>query len=99
MTSALQIVTTTGSREEAERIAQALVERRLAACVQVSGPIASYFRWQGKIETASEWLCTIKTRRDLFAAVEAAIKVLHSYSTPEILATEIDAGSEAYLQW
>jgi periplasmic divalent cation tolerance protein len=99
MDAILQVVTTTGSREEAERIAGQLVERRLAACVQISGPITSTYRWQGKLETGQEWLCLIKTLREQFAAIEAAIRELHSYEVPEILAFEATTASEAYHRW
>ena len=67
MTDYVQVATTTERREDAERIARALVEARLAACVQVLGPITSVYRWKGSIETSQEWLCTAKSRRDLFA--------------------------------
>ncbi len=95
----LQIVTTTASAEEARRIATALVERRLAACVQIVGPVESVYRWQGKIETANEWQCQIKTRQSKYSAVEAAIRELHSYDVPEILALPISDASSAYRQW
>jgi len=95
----IQVVTTTASVEEAHRIASALVEGRLAACVQIVGPIESVYRWQGKVETAAEWQCWIKTRRVHYVAIEAAIRGLHSYEVPEILAVPIVAGSEAYLKW
>jgi periplasmic divalent cation tolerance protein len=99
MIDAIQIVTTTGSRQEADKIAEALVARRLAACVQVGGPITSTYRWQGKIETSQEWVCTIKTRRLHYASVEAAIAELHSYDVPEILAFSALAGGQKYLGW
>ena len=99
MTQTIQITTTTESREQAEKIAQALVESRLAACVQITGPIHSVYRWQEKIECADEWFCTIKTRQALFSKVETSIRQLHPYQCPEILATPILAGSDAYLQW
>ena len=95
----LQIVTTTASAEEARRIATALVERRLAACVQIVGPVESVYRWQGKIETANEWQCQIKTRQSKYTAVEAAIRELHTYEVPEILAIPINDASPAYRQW
>jgi periplasmic divalent cation tolerance protein len=95
----LQITTTVGSREEADRIATSLVDRRLAGCVQILGPIRSVYRWQGQIEHAEEWLCQIKTTNEQYEATEAAIRELHSYDCPEIIATPIVAGSEAYLQW
>ena len=99
MTDFIQVSTTAGSREEADRIAQTLVDRRLAGCVQVVGPIHSVYRWNGQIEQADEWLCLVKTGNHQFAAVEAAIRELHSYDCPEIISTPISAGSAAYLAW
>ena len=99
MTDCIQVQTTAGSEDEAERISAALVERRLAACVQVAGPIASRYRWQGEIETASEWICVAKTEASRYAELEAAIRELHSYDEPEIVATPIVAGSAGYLAW
>jgi len=96
---AIQVVTTTASEAEAQQIAAALVEARLAACVQVSGPITSTYRWQSKIETSQEWRCTIKTQQSHFAAVAAMIAQVHSYDVPEILATAVVAGSPEYLAW
>ena len=99
MTDTIEVTTTTATREEAQRIAVALVEHRLAACAQVQGPLTSTYWWQGKIETADEWRCVAKTRVQLFNQVEVAIRQLHSYQTPEILAVRVEAGSAAYLQW
>ena len=95
----LQVVTTTETNADAQRIATALVERRLAACVQIIGPMTSTFRWDGKVQTATEWLCVIKTCRDTYEGLEAAIRELHPYEVPEILATPIAAGSRSYLDW
>ena len=95
----LQITTTACSREEADRIATMLVDRRLAGCVQILGPIRSVYRWQGQIEHGEEWLCQIKTTGMPYSHVEAEIRELHSYDCPEIIATPIVVGSEAYLQW
>jgi periplasmic divalent cation tolerance protein len=95
----LQVLTAAGSEEEAERISAALVERRLAACVQVIGPVASHYRWQGKVEHAREWLCLAKTTAQRYPELEAAIRELHSYEEPEIVATPIVAGSSGYLDW
>ncbi len=99
MAEYLQVLTTTGSEEEAERISTALVERKLAACVQVLGPIASRYRWRGEVETAREWMCVAKTEASRYPQVEAAIRELHSYDEPEIVATPIVAGSVGYLDW
>ncbi len=99
MTEAIQVSTTTGSREEAERIATALVQRKLAGCVQIVGPVRSAYRWQGAVEQADEWLCLVKTTSAAYAAVEAAIRELHTYECPEVIATPIVAGSVAYIAW
>jgi len=95
----VQVLTTVGSVEDAERISSALVERRLAACVQTIGPIASRYRWQGAVETAREWQCLAKTETARYGEVEAAIAELHPYDEPEIVAIPIVAGSAAYLAW
>ncbi len=99
MTQAIQVVTTTAEKADAQRIAAALVERRLAACVQVDGPIESCYRWQGSIERATEWRCVVKTTDDRYSDVESAIRELHSYDEPEILAVPVVAGSPGYLRW
>lgn len=99
MPDPIQVFTTAGSKEEAERIARTLVEERLAACVQVTGPITSTYWWQGAIETGQEWLCVAKSRADLYPRLEAAIRRVHSYQTPEILAAPVVAGSCDYLAW
>jgi periplasmic divalent cation tolerance protein len=99
MSETIQVVTTAGSRDEAQRLAEMLVDRRLAACVQILGPITSTYWWQNQRETAEEWQCVAKTDRRLYAEVEAAIKSQHSYTTPEILALPILAGHAPYLAW
>jgi periplasmic divalent cation tolerance protein len=99
MADYFQVSTTAGSEAEAEKIGAALVERRLAACVQVIGPIASCYRWQGDVETAREWLCLAKTAAGRYPQLEAAIRELHSYDEPEIVATPIVAGSAGYFDW
>jgi periplasmic divalent cation tolerance protein len=99
MSDFIQVSTTAPSKEEADRIAQILVERRLAACVQVMGPIESHYRWKGSLERSAEWLCLVKTTRGNYAAVEAAIRASHPYEVPEIIACPIESGSEGYLAW
>jgi periplasmic divalent cation tolerance protein len=99
METFIQVMTATDKREDAERIARSLVEMRLAGCVQIVGPVTSIYRWKGKIETAGEWLCLIKSREDHFGAIEEAIRSLHPYETPEIIALPIAAGSRNYLDW
>lgn len=95
----IQVVTTTAEKKDAEKIAAALLKERLAACVQISGPIESSYWWNGRLETDREYLCTIKTRKDRLPALEAAIKELHPYEIPEIVATPIVAISAEYLAW
>ena len=99
MADYIQVTTTTGSKEEAHEIARGLVERKLAACVQVAGPITSVYRWKGKIETSQEWLCIIKSGMSLGERLEKAIREMHSYEEPEIIATPIVGGSQSYLKW
>lgn len=99
MAEYLQVMTTAGSEEEAERISSVLIDRRLAACVQVAGPIASRYRWRGEIEEDREWQCLAKTEAARYPDVEAAIREVHSYDEPEIVATPIVAGSRGYLDW
>ena len=99
MSQPIQVTTTTPSNQDAERIAQRLVERRLAACVQVVGPIASTYWWQGKVERSEEWLCIAKSRADLFAELEQAVREMHPYEVPEVIAVPIVEGSKPYLDW
>ncbi len=99
MTDKIVISSTTGSEEEAWRIARALVEGRLAACVQIVPGIQSVYRWEGAVEEASEFLLLIKTSRERFQEVASAIARLHSYELPEVLATPVVDGSERYLEW
>jgi periplasmic divalent cation tolerance protein len=96
---AIQVVTTVGNRAEAERIAAQLVGERLAACVQIVGPVKSTFHWQGAIEVSEEWFCLAKTTLDRYEAIERQIRALHSYELPEIIALPIVAGSPEYLAW
>jgi periplasmic divalent cation tolerance protein len=99
VSEALLVLTTAGSREEANRIAEALVERRLAACVNVLPGVRSIYRWQGSVHRDDEWLLVSKTRRDAYEALAAAIRELHSYDTPEIVALDVDRGDPKYLAW
>ena len=99
MIDARIILTTAGSQEEARKIAHALVERRLAACVNIVPQIESVYRWQGKVDVAEEWLLLIKTQADLFEQVRDAVKELHSYDLPECVMLEVSGGSQEYLDW
>ena len=95
----LQVVTTVDDEQHATNIAQQLVESRLAACVQVKGPFTSTYWWEGKIESAREWSCVIKTSSKRYDEVEEKIRALHPYEEPEILAFPVVKGSESYLRW
>src|SRR5579875_655215 len=90
----VEVRTTIDTKEGAQKIAETLVSKRLAACVQVGGPITSTYWWQGKIEVAEEWICTVKTRRELYEKIEQAIREVHSYDEPEILARSEEHTSE-----
>lgn len=99
MSDLIVVYVTVGSGEEADRMAQALVGEQLAACVNRVRSIQSVYRWQGKVEQNDEELLIIKTRRQLFPALEKRVKELHSYSVPEIIGLPIIEGSEDYLNW
>ena len=99
MTGAIIILSTAGSQAEAQTIARELVERRLAACVNIIAPVGSIYRWQDKVESATEWLLLVKTRAENFPSVRDAIKELHSYEVPECIALGIEDGSAGYLSW
>lgn len=99
MTSTCLVLTTVGSADEARKIAHALVERRLAACVNIVPQIESVYRWQGKIETAAEWLLIVKTHVERFADVKGAIESSHSYELPECIMLEVSGGAQKYLEW
>lgn len=99
MTNKRIVFSTAASAPEAKKIARELVERKLAACVNVAGPISSTYWWQGKVEISDEWLLIIKTSAEQFASVSRMIKELHSYEVPECVAIEITEGSAEYLEW
>jgi periplasmic divalent cation tolerance protein len=93
------VMVTTPSKQEAERIAQHLLRERLIACANIIGPVSSLFHWSGKIEKAEEYMILMKSRKDLFKKLSEAVKALHSYEVPEILAFPIVEGSKGYLDW
>ena len=93
------IFNTCGSAEEADRIARKLVDGKLAACVNVITPVRSYYHWQGKLETAEEWMLVIKSTSALFIRLREALEAAHSYQIPELIAIPITDGSPAYLNW
>jgi periplasmic divalent cation tolerance protein len=96
---AIVVLVTTASAADATRIAEALVSEELAACVNLVGPIQSIYRWEGTVQHDTEQLLLIKTRRVHFDSLEERVRQLHPYAVPEVIALEISAGSEAYLQW
>jgi len=99
MTDKVVVFVTCSSAEEAGRIARALVEERLAACVNVSSPIRSVYRWQGKLTDDEEVLLVIKTTRELFDPLRRAVEKLHSYQVPEVVCLPMIDASPNYLNW
>jgi periplasmic divalent cation tolerance protein len=99
MTDKRIVLTTAASEEEAHKIARHLVERRLAACVNVVPQIASIYRWQGEVEEAREWLLIVKTTSAAFGEVRQAIAELHSYDVPECICLAVEDGAATYLEW
>jgi periplasmic divalent cation tolerance protein len=95
----LRVETTVGSLDEADRIAEAVVVARTAACAQVLGPITSTYRWQGAVERAEEYLVVMKTTAARYPELERQLTGLHSYDVPEIVAVPLTAGSPGYLTW
>ena len=93
------IISTASSRDEAQHIARALVDRKLVACVNIVGPIESIYRWKGEIENSQEFMLLMKTESDRFDRVREAVKALHSYEVPEVIQVPIENGLPAYLEW
>jgi periplasmic divalent cation tolerance protein len=93
------IFVTAGSEEQAVQIARTLVGERLAACVNIVGPIRSIYRWGGEINDDPEYLLIIKTRALLYMKVETRVREMHPYEVPEVLALNADRGSPPYIQW
>jgi periplasmic divalent cation tolerance protein len=99
MTNARIVLTTIGAREAAEKLAQQLVERRLAACVNIVGPIRSVYRWKHKVHNEPEHLLIIKTTAEQAARLQSAFNALHPYDLPECVESAVHQGSEDYLAW
>lgn len=99
MTANVQIITTAPSESLAREIARLLVVKGLAACVQVSGPVSSFYTWKGSLHEDQEWICIIKSIKENYDAIEASIIDLHSYEVPEIIVSEIVGGYLPYLTW
>ncbi|MER6995129.1 divalent-cation tolerance protein CutA [Streptomyces sp. NPDC000410] len=97
--TAITVLTTTDSEAKAGELARGAVDARLAACAQISGPVTSVYRWQDAIETSAEWQILFKTTEARYDALEAHLRAHHDYDTPEIIATPVVRGSEAYLEW
>lgn len=95
----LLVITTTDNQNDADKLARVLVEKRLAACAQVEGPITSTYWWQDKLETSEEWKCSFKTSAALYLNLEKELIHIHPYDIPEILAFPIVHGSRDYLSW
>ncbi|MBI2683135.1 MAG: divalent-cation tolerance protein CutA [Acidobacteriales bacterium] len=99
MTNKRIVLTTAGSQKEARKIARALIERRLAACVNIVPGVESVYRWKSKVERAREWLLVVKTTKARAGDVERTIKAIHSYEMPEVVVIGVESGSRAYLDW
>lgn len=99
MTDKIVVLTSCAAEADAERLARALVEGRLAACVNVVPGARSFYHWKGKIESAEEFLLIVKTSRDLFPALRSEMEKLHPYEVPELLALPVVEGAENYLSW
>ncbi len=99
MTEFIQIITTVDDESKAKEIQNILVQKRVAACAQVFGPISSCFWWEEKIEKAKEWICVAKLRSEDYKRAESLIKENHPYDVPEIIAIQISSGNIDYLNW
>ncbi len=99
MTDFVQVVTTVSTRQDADRLARLAVEARLAACAQVLGPVSSTYHWQGKVESAEEFMVVLKSSAGLQERLRAALAAQHPYDVPEILSFAVMAGNRAYLDW
>jgi len=99
VTDKVVIFVTAASPDECKKIARHLVESRLAACVNITQPIESVYRWQGQIAEEREFLLIVKSTRELFPEIKTAISSIHSYQTPEIICLPVSDGSPSYLQW
>lgn len=95
----IAVFTTTAKKKDAEAIANSLINKNLAACVQILGPIQSFYKWKNKKKNTEEWLSIIKTKDKSYKKAEAEIKRLHKYEIPEIVTIKISGGSKEYLHW
>ncbi len=93
------VITTTSNKENAEKIAQTLLAQKLAGCVQIIGPISSYYYWENELCQDEEWICLIKSSQNHYPTLENIIQEIHPYEVPEIISLPIEEGSEGYLSW
>jgi periplasmic divalent cation tolerance protein len=98
-TNCCQVTTTLPDRVSADKLAEILVAERLAACGQVLGPVSSTYHWEGRLEQAEEWYCTLKTTEQRLPALQKRIRELHPYQTPELIVLPISGGDAQYLEW
>ena len=99
MTDKIVVLSTCATKKDAEKLARALLEERLAACVTVIPRTRSFYRWKGAIEVADEFLLVIKSSRELFAAISSALEKIHPSEVPEVLALPVVEGAANYLNW
>jgi periplasmic divalent cation tolerance protein len=99
MTDYIQVFTTTDTKDNARQISRTVLDRNLAACAQIVGPVTSLFWWKSSINEEEEWLVIIKTKKDLYEELERSIRKVHKYEIPEILAIPVVSGSKSYLDW
>jgi periplasmic divalent cation tolerance protein len=99
MTNKIVVLSTCASEQEAEQLARAMLEQRLAACVNVVPGVRSYYRWKGELESAQEWLLLIKSSRELLPPLLAALRKVHTYEVPEAIAVAVVDGAADYLSW
>ncbi len=99
MEKTIQIATTADKKDIIEKIGRDLVEKRLVACAQISGPIRSIYRWKGVVEDTEEWLLIMKSKASLYPRIEEEIRRQHPYELPEITATSIEGGLAGYIDW
>jgi periplasmic divalent cation tolerance protein len=99
MPQIVQIITTIPDRVKGEEIGRELIKQELVACCQIAGPIRSIYRWKGRVEEADEWYCIMKTTEALYSRAEEAIRSLHPYEVPEIIAIPVSHALPAYTAW
>ncbi len=99
MAEFIQVFITVNDEAKAKGIAATLLEKDLAACVQISGPVTSMYKWKGRVEEDQEWLMTVKSSGRLYEELEEQVKLIHDYEVPEIIAVPIERGSNDYLKW